>query len=295
MPVSPGGTCRQLERRRCLCDVSGVQLDADISSPKTVRDQPHRARAEEGIEHEVARGSGGEDARLHQSLRKRRDMRTAGIGGIDVPHRPAIASPAILRRLLHRLVVIMVLLGLGEHEEVFVCPSGAVLDTFGHDIGLVPHDVAAQIPAILLQRQRQPPRDAHQILVFEPGRIVGPHVHRAIGILFIRCAPAAISTGVAVADVQPQNAVRLEHAFHLRKNVRERLDEARERRLQTDLSRDAVITQTPIRWRGDDALHRFAGQATEREMHVALDHNGIGQLKRACWKKLNRVHRQRVA
>lgn len=248
MSVALRSCDRSLEQSRGFNDVGGIQFDADIPATEPVRHQPDRARTEKGIEDKFTRCGRCEDARLDQRLGEGGDVRAARIGGVDVPHGSAVAGPSVLGRLLHRLVIVTVVLRLGEHEEVFVGAGRTIFHTLRHDIRLVPYDVAAQKPSIFLKGQSQPPRDADQILVLESGRIVGPHVHGAIRILFVRCAPAAIATSIAVADVQPQDAVALEDALHLGKNIGEILDKFSQRRFQTNLPSNAIIAQSPVWW-----------------------------------------------
>lgn len=172
-----------------------------------------------------------------------------------MPHRPSIARLAIVGGFLHRFVIIAVMLRLGEHEEVFMRAGRTVLNALRHDIWLVPNDVAAEKPPIVLQSQCESPWDSHEVFVFKSRRIVRTHIHRAVRILFVRSPPAAVSAGVSIADIEPENAVLFEHPLHFGKNIRQRLNKSRERWFQSDLSRDAVVTQSPIRRRGDDTLH----------------------------------------
>ena len=73
----------------------------------------------------------------------------------------------------------------GEQEEILVRPDAAVGDRLRQGVGLVPDDVLTQIPAVILQGQGEPPRDAEQVLG----------------------AQVAATRGIAVAKVEPQGAV----------------------------------------------------------------------------------------
>jgi hypothetical protein len=229
------------ESRHGFRHIGRVQLNADESPAETLGHEAHRARPEEWVEDELVRGGRGEQTGLDQRLGEGRDVRTPGIGGVDVPNAPSIAFTAVLSPLLHRFVIVTVLLRLREHKKVFVGAGGPVADTLRHGVRFVPNNVAAQEPSVVLQRQRQPPRHPKQVFVFEPWRVVRPHIHRAVGVLLIRRAPAAIPAGVSIADIQPEDPVRLEHALYFGKHDGERLDEPRQRWLQPDLPGNPII------------------------------------------------------
>lgn len=227
--------------------VGGIQLDADILPAQLPGHQSHSPRPEKRIEHKISGSSRGQHARLHQSRRESRNMRTAVGGGVDAPDGASVAGATIVCQFFSGFMLVAIMRGLGQHEQVFVCSRRPVLDALGHDIGFVPDDVTAQIPAAFLQGQRQPPGNTEQILVLQARRIVRANIHRAVGVLLVRCPPAAIAAGVAISYVQPQYAVRFEHPPNFVENLRERLDEPRQRWLQSDLARDAIIAQTPVR------------------------------------------------
>lgn len=261
-----------LKRGYSVGDVSRIQFDADVAPAESLRDEADRARAKKRVEDEIISFGRCENAGFDQRLRKRCNVGAARIGSIDLPNRAAIARPAIVGGLLHCFVIVAVVLRLGEHEEVFVRTGRPIFDALRHDVWLVPHNVAAEEPSVVLQRQREPPRDAQQVFVFESGGIVRTHVHRPVGILFVGSPPSAVSAGVAIADIEPEDTVLLENALHFGKHIGQRLDESGQRRLQSDLSCDAVVTQSPIGRRGDDALHGFVRQSPKREMDVAFKH-----------------------
>jgi hypothetical protein len=182
-------------------------------------------------------------------------MGAAGIRGVDAPDRSAIPLAPVLGTFFHGFVVVAVLFALREHEEIFVRASGPILYAFRHRVRLVPDDVAAEEPAIVLQCECESPRDSEQILVFETRRIVGADVHRAVRVFFVGCSPSAVAAGVTISDVQPQDSVGLEHALHVGEDRRQRLDESSQSGFETDLTFDSVVPQTPIGWRRHHALH----------------------------------------
>lgn len=275
MSVQHSADCRFLEQGCGFNDISRVQFYADVTPTKSFRHEANRARAEEGIEHELAGVGRGEDTWLDESLREGGNMCAAGIQSVDVPNRSAIARTAIARRLLHCFMVVAIALGLGEHEKIFMRAGRTVFHTLGSHIWFVPYDVAAEKPPVVLQSQRQPPRDAKQILILQSRRIVRAHVHCAVRIFLVRRAPSPIAARVAIANIEPENAVWFEDTIHLGKNIGQGLNEACERWLQADLSGNAIVAQAPVRRGSNHALHGLAGQPAQREMHIALDHNGI--------------------
>ena len=262
-----------LQRGHRFSHVVRIQFDADVAPSQSLGHDPDRPGAEERIKHEIARTGRGKHTRLDQCLRKGSDMGTAGITRVDVPNGAPIAGVSILGGFFHCFLIVVIIPGFGQHEEIFMRPGWPILDAFRHDIGFVPHDVTAQKPAVVLQGEGKPPRDAEQILVLETGRIVRTHVHRAIRILLVGRSPAPIAAGVAVANIEPENAVRSEDPFHFGEYIGQSLDEARESRLESDLSCNTVVPQTPVGWRRDHALHGFAGQPAQGKLHITFEHD----------------------
>src|SRR4051794_32303187 len=70
-------------------------------------------------------------------------------------------------RLPYRLLVEPIPRALSKHEDVLVGFGRPVRHRLGHRIGLRPHDVGTQPPAVRLQRERDTPRDADEILRFK--------------------------------------------------------------------------------------------------------------------------------
>ena len=104
-------------------------------------------------------------------------------------------------RLNNGRSVIVIFFSPGEKKKIFVSPGWPVMYGFRHGIGFMPDNIAAQIPAILLQREGQPPRYAHQVFVFES------LWYMACGMsMLVSCASwrlrAGIS-GIAVPHVEP--------------------------------------------------------------------------------------------
>ena len=70
-------------------------------------------------------------------------------------------------------------------------------------IRFVPNDIRSKIPAIILQGEGEPPRQADQILRLQSigrGRAV---IHRPPFVLRILIPPCAAAGGIAIADVEP--------------------------------------------------------------------------------------------
>ncbi len=143
-----------------LGNVGRIEFDPDVATSKSLGDAPDGAGAKKWVEDKVIRLGGGKDARFHKSLGKCCNMRTAGIAGVDIPNGPTISGTAILRQFFNRFLIVMVMLGFCEHEQIFMRPGGPIFHALGHDVGFVPNDVAAKKPAIILQRQCESPWDA---------------------------------------------------------------------------------------------------------------------------------------
>ena len=78
---------------------------------------------------------------------------------------------------MNRAVIKVIARLFGEQEEILVRPDAAVGDRLRQGVGLVPDDVLTQIPAVILQGQGEPPRDAEQVL--------GAQVAATRGIIFL--------------------------------------------------------------------------------------------------------------
>src|SRR6516162_1679490 len=84
---------------------------------------------------------------------------------------------------------------------------------------------------------------------------------------------AAIGRGrVAVPVIEPQRAVRTQHATDLRKHGTHGLDMLGERRLQPELAGNAVISQAPIGRARHHAMHALTRQSAEDVAAVTCQH-----------------------
>ena len=119
-----------VERVGGLSYVSRIQFNPDIAATKPPGDKAHGSRPEKWIEHEVARLRRSENAGFNQRFRKRRNVGTAGIRGIDAPDGAPVSFAAIFGTLLHGFMVVGILLTLGQHKEIFVGTSGSILHAF---------------------------------------------------------------------------------------------------------------------------------------------------------------------
>ena len=156
----------------------------------------------------------------------------------------------------------------------------AILDALGHRVWLVPHNVTAQIPAIILQGERQPPRNADQVLWLQALGRVGANVHRPGRVLLVRGAITAIAARVAVADVQPKGAVIRQHAPHLGEDGHQSVQELGHGALKPDLFFDAVIAQPPVGRRSDHTAHRPGRQTAQHSQGVPLKKRRAAQGER---------------
>src|SRR5258708_7178935 len=64
-------------------------------------------------------------------------------------------------------------------SRVFVRARGAVLHALGLAIGLIPNNIGAQIPTLLLQGKRELPRYTYKIFGLEAIRCLKPDLHGA--------------------------------------------------------------------------------------------------------------------
>ena len=112
-----------------------------------------------------------------------------------------------------------------------------VAHRFGHGIGLIPNAIAAQIPAPLPQRKSEHPRQAQKILGFvtfdfhsvrrgeiaicttltPPANALRAATGRVSDLPFLR--------GVAIAHIQPQNTILVQHPVDVSENLDQILDE----------------------------------------------------------------------
>ena len=174
---------------------------------------------------------------------------------VDIPHRSAIAWLIAVLPLKQCLIVVEVLFRLGQQEYIFVSTSRSIFHALGHGVWLVPHNVASQIPTVLLQRESQSLWYAEKVFRFQTFWSVRTDVHSTSRILLVRGPPSPVTTCVSVTDVQPENTIILHYASSLIEQGNEAVDILRQGILQPDLAGDAVIAQTPIGWRCHNTLH----------------------------------------
>ncbi len=146
--------------------------------------------------------------------------------------------------------------------------SRPILDALWHRIGLVPDDIASQIPTVLLESKGQAPRNAQKILRFQAFRRIRSDIHCPCGILLVRRPPPAVSTGITIPDVQPENTVFFQYSFDFIENSNQPIDELGQCRFQSYLSFNVVISQSPVRRRCDGTLNRFAWQAAKNMQSI---------------------------
>src|SRR6516162_5726334 len=74
-----------------------------------------------------------------------------------------VTRVAISSRFRYRLRIIKISLALAHQKYILMTFRRPVGHALRHRIGLVPDDIATQIPAVGLQREGETPRDANQI------------------------------------------------------------------------------------------------------------------------------------
>src|ERR1035437_6332190 len=215
----------------------------DIAAPKSLRHEPHCAGTEEWIEDKIPGPARCFYARLYKLRRERRKMSAGKPLCVNVPYGATIAAVYFN----NGLAVVVGTLFFREHEQVLVRPRWPVFYAFRHRIWFVPHKVGPKIPAVLLQSQRKPPWNAKQVFRLQPFGRVRPNGHGPGWILLVRGAPATVSARIAIAYIQPKNAVLTKDSPDLREDSEKLIDELRQRRFQADLVRYVVIPQSPIR------------------------------------------------
>ena len=154
---------------------------------------------------------------------------------------------------------------------------GAVFHAFWYGIRLFPQNIASQIPTIRSQRKGEHPRDTQQVLrlgvLAGDGLFQAPHDSTRVGALLrvlpagIRMTPVRVATlsasGVAVGNVDPQRAIRLQDSLHLMENLYQLRNKLLRRVFQPYLSVNSVVSELEIRRRRDAALHALAIQLSQ--------------------------------
>ena len=186
---------------------------------------------------------------------------------VEVPG-PALVVPGrprlLPQRRPHGLRVVEVALGLREHEHVLVGAVGAIEHVLGHRVRLVPDDVPTQPPARVAKGEGHLPRDPDEVFRLQArarlraGDARADDRRHAVGDFALQPLAAALTTGVAVAEVQPQHAVGGEHALHLLEDLDEARDELSRRRLLAELLRVPIVAEPPVGRARDARLHGSA-------------------------------------
>ena len=164
------------------------------------------------------------------------------------------------------MIVVIVLL-LGQQEDVLMCLGAAILHTLGHGVRLVPNDVLTQIPSVRLQGKRNPPRDADEILLLQSLLIlavgrneIGGHTARVAVGYRLRGRGTVLCAHVRVAKVQPQGSIVPQDATNLTEDLDHLLHIAIDGILLTDLRITAtVVTQPEVRGRSDTGVDALVG------------------------------------
>lgn len=209
-------------------------------------------------------------------------------GRLPVESGPGMVLSAV--GLSHRIRVVVVPRRLRQQEQVLVGLRGPVGHRFRHRVRLRPDDVAAEVPAVRLEGEGDAPRDADKILGLEvpdhgvafrgvPGRqsrlVLGRlrsgqtrrlrHTRRVIEI-------AGRTGRIRVAEVQPHRPVVPQDAPHLAEH-RDHVGNVFLRGpFEAELSVRAVVSQPPVRWAGDHAMHRFRLHLGQDRAAVAAVH-----------------------
>src|SRR5262249_34806378 len=182
-------------------------------------------------------------------------------------------------RLPHGVGVVVVPRRLREQKHVLVRLRRPVGHRFRHRVGLRPDDVGAEVPAVGLERQGEPPRHADQIFRLEARKgfaaaptdlamsSCGVYPAPAISLVRIELPHAAFATAalrrIAVAHVEPQRAVRTQHAAHVAQHADHRGEVVLGRGLQADLlvhtARAAPAAPLAVRHASSDAFLAVVG------------------------------------
>ena len=141
-----------------------------------------------------------------------------------------------------------------------------VADRFGHRVGLVPHDRVPEDPPVVLERERDPPGQAEQVLRVHPGGSVGGDVGAEVG---VHPGGAAAAGGVGVAEVEPARPVVGEHPPRLAEDVPHGVHVGGGAVLVAVLAGHAVVPLAPVGRAGHDAVRRLAGHRGEDRAGVA--------------------------
>jgi hypothetical protein len=232
--------------------VISVQLDTEEPPVEFTRGQGRRTGSQEGVEYEVAGLTGDLDTPAREFCRERGEVTGGGLvrPRPDIPDSPQAA----VIRALHGFHVVLVALRFRKQKDLFVIASGTVPNTFRLRVGFAPDDLRTEIPASLLEGEGDAPWHTNEVFILQPLRCRWPQAHGTCAILLVRRPPTAIPRGIRVPYVQPQRAVRAQHAKYLVEKIRESADVGIHRLVQPNLAFDAIVTQGPVGRRGDRGL-----------------------------------------
>ena len=171
----------------------------------------------------------------------------------------------------HRARIVEVPRRLAQQEQLFVRRRGPVGARFRHRVGLVPHDLAAQPPAVGLERHRHAGGHEHEIFRLESRRMERRLRFGApVGRLLATAAAAAAAACIRIAVVQPQRAVLAQDPPHLAEHAHQVRKVRVERRLEPYHAIFAAVgPQPPVGRAADDALHGLGGQLAEPVAAIA--------------------------
>ena len=132
-----------------------VHLDPNAAAMEALADGSDGARAKEGIKYHVTSPRSRADTQFNQLRREYRKVSALETFRVNAPDGTPVLAPTFSHRLLFdRFAVIQVPFSLAEQKHIFMTPCWAVLDRLRLAVRLVPHDIGAQEPAIILQGER---------------------------------------------------------------------------------------------------------------------------------------------
>ncbi|MNP13268.1 hypothetical protein D3C76_1055440 [compost metagenome] len=171
-----------------------------------------------------------------------------------------------------RLLIEEVLLRFAQQKDVLVRLRAAIPDAFRHWVRFVPDYVLPEIPAVILQGERQTPGHAHQVFRFHPhfaASHAGTELEARVFVdlagggdaasrhltITLRPALGAPATGVAITHVYPSSSIIPEYSAHLAEHFDQTGDEIARRFFQADLPVDPVIAEPEVGRRGDASVN----------------------------------------
>ena len=144
-------------------------------------------------------------------------------------------------------------------------------------VGFVPDHFGSQPPTGVLESERQPPRDADQILRLQAGRGRWAYRHRPSPVLAIRGAVLPVTRRVAVPDIEPDRAIIGENPANLVEGEHDALDVVAQSVIPADLVGNLVVPQRPVWRRGHDRLNAAGRQQAQSVGSRAAHEHRVGQ------------------